>query len=369
MSRPLTVIQLLPALRGGGAERSAIEITAALRRAGHRAIVISAGGALERELRNEGGEHLTLDIGSKRIATWFRARALARLFAELKPDIVHARSRLPAWLGWRAIRHLPPPRPRFLTTAHGLYRPGWWSSIMTRGERVIAVSETVRAHLLQHWPRLDPERIRVIPRGINPRAWPYGYRPMAEWLAAFHREYPALAGGRLMTLPARGTRRKGHAVAIRLLAKLRGSGLDVRLLLLGVLEGARSSYRDELERLTDRLGLRPWVVFAPMRQDIREIYAASALVLQLSTEPEAFGRTVIEALALGRPVLGFAHGGVGELLAELYPPGMVSACDEKALAERALALLDAPPPVARFSGYTVAAMQQATLAVYEELIR
>lgn len=369
MGRRLTVVQLLPALGRGGAERSAVEIAAALARAGHRAVVISQGGALERELANEGGEHLRLDIGSKRLATWFRAGALARLLARLRPDIVHARSRLPAWLGWRALKRLPAPRPRFVTTAHGLYRPGWWSSVMTRGERVIAVSETVRRHLLQHWPRLDPQRIAVIPRGVNPRAWPFGYRPAPEWLAAFRREHPQLREGLLLTLPGRGTRRKGHAAAIRLLAGLRAAGLDARLLLLGLLDGIRPGYRRELERLARRLGLDPWVVFSPMRGDVREIYAASALVLQLSTEPEAFGRTVIEALSLGRPVLGFAHGGVGELLAELYPAGQAPLSDEKALIERARVLLSAPPPVPPLSGYTVAAMQEATLALYEALCR
>jgi glycosyltransferase involved in cell wall biosynthesis len=365
---PLTVVQLLPSLDAGGAERSTVEIATALSRQGHRAIVVSAGGRLVPALHAVGGEHHVLDIGSKRLATWLRAGALARLLADLRPDIVHARSRLPAWLAWRALKRSALRGTHFVTTVHGLNRPGRWSSILTRGERVIAVSETVKAHLLQHYPSLDRDRIRVIPRGIDPLAFPRGIRPDDAWLARFFREFPQLEGGRLLTLPGRGTRLKGHAEAVRLLAALRAKGIDARLLLLGAAGTGRGGYLDEIAGLARTLGVEAFTAISAQREDVRDVYAASDLVLQLSTRPEAFGRTVIEALALGRPVLGFEHGGVGELLRRHYPGGCVPLHDPAALADRATSLLANPAPVAPLSGCLLADMQAATLAVYDEVM-
>ncbi|HRQ65604.1 MAG TPA: glycosyltransferase [Xanthomonadaceae bacterium] len=358
----------MPAMQAGGAERSTVEIAAALVHAGHRAVVVSAGGRMESALLAAGGEHRSMDIGSKRLATWFRAGALARLLRDLKPDIVHARSRLPAWLGWRALRRAGLDHAHFVTTVHGLNRPGRWSSILTRGERVIAVSATVRAHLLAHYPALDAARIRVIPRGIDPAAFPRGYRPDAAWNNAFFDTFPQLRGGRLLTLPGRGTRLKGHAHAVRLLADLRARGVDARLLLLGAADTGRGGYFDEIHALARELGVREHMAVSPQREDVRDVYALSDLVLQLSTQPEAFGRTVIEALALGRPVLGYDHGGVGELLRAHYAQGLSPAGDAQALAVRALALLEEAPEPPVLQGCLLADMQAATLAVYRELV-
>jgi glycosyltransferase involved in cell wall biosynthesis len=141
----------------------------------------------------------------------------------------------------------------------------------------------------------------------------------------------------------------------------------VKLLLLGVLEPGREAYAEELRALIAVRGLQEQVVLSPPRPDVRDIYAVSALVLQLSIKPESFGRTVIEALSLCRPVLGYAHGGVGELLAELYPAGRVTLEDRERLVERAAELLRVAPPIAPLQNYRLADMQQATLSVYAEL--
>jgi glycosyltransferase involved in cell wall biosynthesis len=363
---PLTVVQLIPALQTGGAERSTLEIGRALVAAGHRSVVVSAGGRLVAQLEAEGSRHVALDIGSKSPRTLGSLAPLRRLLAELGPDIVHARSRLPAWLGWWAIKGLRP-RPHFVTTVHGLNTPGRYSGILLRGERVIAVSQSVRDYVLSHYPALDPARVRVIPRGIDPEAFPYGHRPDDAWLQAFHAEFPQLAGAPLLTLPARGTRLKGHHDAIELLAELRRRGVEARLLLLGADEPGREAYTEELRRLVQARGLAERVAISPARSDVRDIYAVSALVLQLSNKPESFGRTVVEALSLCRPVLGYAHGGVGELLAELYPAGRVPPGDREKLVERAAELLRVAPPIPMLHRYRLADMQQATLAVYQEL--
>jgi len=362
----LTVVQLIPALNSGGAERSVLEIARALVQAGHRSVVISAGGRLVAQLQAEGSEHVPLDLGRKSLSTLARLGALRRLLRELQPDIVHARSRLPGWLGWWALKGMTP-RPHFVTTVHGLNSPGRYSAILLRGERVIAVSQTMRDYALSHYPWLEPARVRVIPRGIDPAAFPYGHRPDEAWQKAFLAEYPALAGAPLLTLPARGTRLKGHHDAIELLADLKRRGIEARLLLLGVIEPGREAYLAELQALIRLRGVTSQVVLTPARSDIRDIYAISTLILQLSNKPESFGRTVVEALSLCRPVLGYAHGGVGELLAELYPAGRVPPGDRERLVERAAELLRVAPPIPPLQSYRLADMQQATLALYEEV--
>ncbi|QWT20057.1 glycosyltransferase family 4 protein [Bacillus sp. NP157] len=367
-SRTMTVVQLVPALHSGGAERSTLEIAKALVEAGHRSVVVSAGGRLVAQLEAEGSEHVTLPIGRKSLGTLFTVGKLRRVLRELKPDIVHARSRLPGWIGWWAMKGVKP-RPHFVTTVHGLNSPGHYSSILLRGERVIVVSQTLRDYVLRHYPNdISTARIAVIPRGVDTEAFPYGYRPDDSWQRAFFEEYPQLEGGPLLTLPGRGTRLKGHADAIELIADLQHRAIDARLLLLGADEPGREAYVAEMRELIRARGLGDKVVISPARPDIRDVYAMSSLVLQLSQRPESFGRTVVEALAMCRPVMGYAHGGVGELLAELYPAGRVPLGDRERLVERAAELLRFAPPIPPPRSYRLVDMQAATLAMYAEVV-
>lgn len=368
MTQPrLTVVQLVPALVSGGAERSALEIGRALVAAGHRSIVVSAGGRLVDSLIADGSEHVQLPIGKKSLATLMLVPKLRAILRELNPDIVHARSRLPAWIGWRALRGMPMPRPHFVTTVHGLNSPGWYSSIMARGERVICVSNLVRDHVLRHYRSTDPSRLVLIPRGVDANEFPFGYQPDDDWRARFFAEFPQLDGAPLLTLPARGTRLKGHGDAIELLANLIARGIDCRLLLLGAREAGREAYVAELETMASRLGVADKVMITAPRADVRDVMAISTLILQLSVFPESFGRTVVEALSLCRPVLGYAHGGVGELLTDLYPAGRVPPGDPARLAERAAELMRAAPAIQPLTRYRLSDMQDATLALYTEL--
>ena len=373
--RRLTVVQLLPALEAGGVERSTLEIAQALVRAGHRAIVVSNGGRLLARLEALGAEHVTLDIGRKSPLTFRHVPALRRLFREVDADIVHARSRLPAWLALFALRGMrgrtpPAPVPRFVTTAHGLNSPSRYSGVMTRGERVICVSGCVRDHLLRQYPRTDPRRLVVIPRGVDPRAFPRAPMPDRAARARVAAADPRLNGdGPLLLMPGRGTRLKGHADAIALLANLRASGIDARLWMPGALQDGREAYLAEHKDLAQAAGVEDAVAITDTSDDIAGAYAASNLVLQLSRKPESFGRTVIEALSVGRPVLGWAHGGVGELLQALQPAGAVAPFDKAALASAACNLLAHPPvPAATMQAYRLDAMQEATLALYQSLV-
>lgn len=372
--RRLIVVQLLPALDAGGVERATLEIADALLRGGHRAIVVSAGGRLLPRLLEIGAEHFMVDIGRKSPLTLRHVRALRALFREVDADIVHARSRLPAWLGWWALRGMqgsrpPASRPHFVTTAHGLNSPSRYSAIMARGERVICVSRTVREYLLAQYPATDPARLVVIPRGIDPSAFPWVPHPDREARARIADIHPQLAGdGPLLLLPGRGTRLKGHADAIALLSGLRASGVDARLWMPGAVQASRQDYLAELNALASDAGVKDFVAMTEPTSDMAVAYAASDLVLQLSRKPEAFGRTVIEALSVGRPVLGWAHGGVGELLRELQPAGAVAPFDGDALLRTAWVLLaQAPMPPATMP-YTLQAMQEATLAQYQSVV-
>ena len=364
--RGWTVVQLIPTLGPGGAERTTMEVARALVAKGHRSVVISGGGRWVTRLKAEGSEHITLPIGSKSpalLGALFRLRAALK---ELKPDVVHVRSRLPAWLARFALIGLHP-RPALVTTVHGLNSVSTYSRIMTRGDRVIVVSNMARDHVLKHYPSLNPAVVRVIPRGADPREFPPGHKASDDWRAQFFSDYPMLQGGPLLTLPGRGTRLKGHAEAIELLARLHADGIKARLLLLGVDENRRDRYGAEMRQLAREFGVHRYVAMSPSRGDVRDVYAISQLILQLSVRPESFGRVVAEALCQGRPVLGYDHGGVGELLRELYPAGCVPPLDLGAACERAKALLSNPPPVNSAAVPKISDLQRLTLSVYAEL--
>ena len=367
--RPITVMQLLPALEGGGVERSTLEIGAALEAAGHRSIVVSAGGRLVAPLIAEGSEHVAMPIGRKSFRVLAQVSRLRSLIEQCQPHIVHARSRLPAWVARFALRGLHGAKPHWITSVHGLNSPGRYSAVLTGGERVICVSNSVRAHVLAHYPTVPPQRLRVITPGIDPLAFPHGYRPDAAWQAAFFAAHAQLAGRPLLLLPGRGTRLKGHLDAVRALALLATRhGIQAALYMPGAREPGRADYLDEVLALARILGVGERVVASAPRSDLAAIYAISSAVLQVSTKPEAFGRTALEALSIGVPVVGYAHGGIGELLGALYPEGAVAAGDLDALVAQLARILRAPPSLPPVSGYALADMQADTLALYQDLL-
>lgn len=366
--RRLTILQVLPALDAGGVERGTLEVARALVAAGHRSIVVSRGGRLVAQLEHEGSEHIALPVDRKSLASLFQIRPFRRLLTELKPDIVHARSRIPAWIAWLALRKLDPAtRPHFLTTVHGLYSVSPYSAIMTKGERVIAVSETVRDYILQNYPSCPPERIELIYRGIDPAAFPYDYRPSPEWLAQWQADFPQLIGKRVLTLPGRITRLKGHEAFLDLIAALRRDGADVHGLIVGGAEAKKQAYLTELQQTVADRGLKADISFTGHRSDIREILAVSDVAYSLSTKPESFGRTTLEALSLGTPVIGWDQGGVGEILAHVFPAGRVARDDQAGLLASTRAVLAGGERPAPQHDFTLERMLTRTLATYQRV--
>ncbi len=368
MARRLTVVQMLPALESGGVERGTLEVGRGLVAAGHRSIVISAGGRMVERLLAEGSEHVTWDVGRKRLTTLRWIPRLRRLLAEQRVDILHLRSRLPAWVGYLAWRGMDPAtRPRLVTTVHGFYSVNRYSAIMARGERVIAVSESVRDHLLENYPEVDPARIEVVHRGIDPAQFPRGHAPSSDWLARWKAQYPRLEGQQLLTLPGRLTQLKGHADFLQLVASLRSEGRTVHGLIVGEAQAAKARYATELRERIAASGLDEDVTLTGHRDDMREIYAISTAVLSLSTQAESFGRTVAEALAVGTPVIGYANGGVGEILQHFYPGGGVTPGDVAGCADRLRALLDGTLPRPQQEvDWTLDRMVKSTLRLYAQ---
>lgn len=370
VQRSLTVVQVLPALDGGGVERGTLEVARALVARGHRSIVISAGGRLVNQLCAEGSEHLQWPIGAKNpwILRWIWP--LRRYLVREQVDIVHGRSRLPAWILWLALRGINTERrPWFVTTVHGLYSVSRYSAIMTQGDVVIAVSDTVRRYIRQHYPQVDRARLRTIYRGVDPEEFPYGFRPSNDWLGRWRKKFPQLTGCQVLTLPGRLTRLKGHEVFLQLIASLVHVGLPVHGLVVGDVDPRRRAYAQELQEKVRALNVDSHITFTGHRSDVREIYAISDVVLSLSSQPESFGRTVLEALSMGVPVVGYAHGGVGEVLGRVFPRGAVPLGDSAALQRRVTELLLSRPDVTvpPFKAYRLDSMLQETLALYEEL--
>jgi glycosyltransferase involved in cell wall biosynthesis len=366
----LTIVQVLPALASGGVERGTLEVGRYLVEHGHRSIVISAGGRLVEQLQREGSEHVAWDIGRKSLWTLRIVPRLRRFLIEQEVDILHARSRMPAWIAYLAWRSMDRnARPRFITTVHGLYSVNAYSAVMSKGERVIAVSETVRDYILRNYPNVAAGRITVIPRGIDPHAYPLGYRPSAEWLAAWQAQYPQLGGKKVLALPGRITRLKGHEDFIALIGQLTKLGEPVHGLIIGGASAKKLRYLNELKNKIRLAGLTDAITFTGQRDDLREIMAVSDIVLSLSTQPESFGRTVLEALSLGVPVVGYDHGGVGEQLRRLYPPGQIALGDIDALVRKCRDIQAASRIKLNAHLPTLEDMLASTLAVYEHAMQ
>jgi glycosyltransferase involved in cell wall biosynthesis len=359
------VVQALAALSVGGSELVATEISASLSRQGHRVTVVGASGPLAERVTSSGAEFLDWPIGKKRFNTLRYIRRLAAWLQTHEPDILHAHSRLPAWICHLALKKLGPGRrPVFITSMHGQYTVSPYSAIMARGDRVVAVSRHIRDYTLSNYRFVNPKHLAVIHGGVSKSDFPHGYRPTDEWFTQTWSEFPQLRGKRLLLLPARLSRYKGHTTFIELLSALAPEFPDIH----GVIVGpgrAGSRYRAELEGLAERSGVIEKVCFTGLRTDMRDWMAAAEIVFNLCSDPpEAFGRTVPEALHLGVPVIAWNHGGVSETLAEMFPEGAVPADNRAALRARTRAFLQARPSVAGSGAFLLERSMAETLRLY-----
>ena len=385
-SRP-TILQIIPRLDTGGAERSVVEIAAAVVRAGGRALVLAEPGRLAPEVVAAGGEIMDFPAATKNpLRMLANARAIERVIRQWSVDLVHARSRAPAWSALLAARRARVP---FVTTYHGAYGETnavkrFYNGVMARGDVVIANSRYTADLIAQRYgtPR---GRLEAIHRGVDCRQFdPAMIAP--ERVSALRARWGVDPAARVILHAARLTAWKGQSVLIDAAAKLKAAGQlgDAVVVLAGDAQG-RHAYLQSLHTQVAQAGLQHQVRLVGHVEDMSAAYLTAHVTVVASTEPEAFGRAAIEAAAMGSPVIATAVGAPPEtVLAEpavgedaitgwLVPPG-----DAAALAERlAVALALDPAERAAMAGrarahvlaqFTVEAMQRRTLAVYDRLL-
>lgn len=364
----MKVVQVLPALASGGVERGTLEVAKYLVEQGHQSYVISAGGRLVPELVNAGSQHIEWSLGSKSLLTFRHIWKLRKWLEENQIDILHVRSRMPAWICYLAWKGMNPAiRPKLITTVHGPYSVNRYSAVMTKGEKVIVISEMIRDYVLHNY-QIDPQRLVLNYRGIDPVLYSPRYSPSDEWLHDWYQQYPQTTGKKLLCLPARITRWKGQTDFIELIAKLSQQRPDIHGLIVGETKKGKDKFLQELHALAAQKGVSEHISFTGHRSDLKDIMAISELVFSFSTAPEAFGRTTIEALSLGTPVIGYAHGGVAEQLARLLPAGQVKPNDIQHALTLADEWLKSPPDIAHQHPFKLSIMLANTLAIYQQCL-
>ena len=377
-----TILQVIPHLSAGGAERTTIEVAEALRAAGAKALVASVGGRLEGELTRAGAELIRIDgLATKNpIHIYSNASVLSKIIARHKVDLVHARSRAPAWSALWAARRMKKP---FVTTYHGVYNARsapkrLYNSVMARGDLVIANSEFTAAHVRKEHPQAA-ERIITIPRGVDIGKFsPEAVLPARRSALQKAWRLPAENAGAIILLPARMTGWKGHREAIAAAARLESSkDQPWRMIFAGDDQG-REGYLQELAALIAQHGLEDRIAIVGHCDDMPAAFALADIVIAPSNEPEAFGRVAAEAGAMGVPVIGSSIGAQGEIIVDGETGFIVPPMNPAALADAMGKLLDRGPEGRKTMGdaamirvrqkFTTAALQQATLAVYERLM-
>jgi glycosyltransferase involved in cell wall biosynthesis len=373
-SRPPAVLQVVPSLVTGGVERGTVEIAQALVNGGWQSVVVSSGGPMVREVERARAVHVTLPVDSKNpVVMRANVGRLVDVIKRYNIDIVHARSRAPAWTAVAAARRTGR---HFVTTFHNAYGAHsrlkrFYNSVMAKGERVIAISDFVAEHAAELYG-VGSDRLRVIPRGVDVTRFD-PERVSAERLIALSRQWRLPDGAFVVMLPGRLTRWKGHTVVIDALALL--GRTDLRCLFVG---GGDARYARELERRAEQRGLGPVVQIVDDCRDMPAAYMLADVVVSASTSPEGFGRVIVEAQAMGRLVIATDHGGARETVVPgstgwLVPPG-----DPRALAE---ALMEAMTlgPEARLAQaqraidhvrrhFNAISMAARTLEVYDEIL-
>jgi len=347
-----TVLQILPALNQGGVERGTVQIDNAIVAAGWNSIVVSSGGRLVEQLK---GTHIELPVATKNpFKILANARKLQSIIKEHNVDIVHARSRAPAWSASVATKKT---NTHFMTTFHGTHKIGnafklWYNSIMVSGEQVIAVSEFIKKHILENY-KIDASKITVIQRGVN--------------LEEFNPDIAPIGLGmpkdkKVVMLPGRITRWKGQKIFAEAMADIDAVGVIVG-------DIGSSEYMREIEDI-----LPDNVIIIPGTSSLSEVLANADCVVTASTQAEAFGRISIEAQAMGKPVVATAIGGSLETVIEnvtgtLVEPNNVAAMRvgiEKVLSAKTDWKKNCTENAAKFSQQI---MCEKTLSVYKKVLQ
>lgn len=373
--KPPVILQVLPELRSGGVERGTVEIARAIVQAGGVSLVASAGGSMVGQIQQVGAKHITLPLASKNPFTiWLNSLRLASIIRKYNVDIVHARSRAPAWSAWLATQKTGC---KFITTFHGTYglQNEWkkkYNAIMTRGDLVIAISHFISDHIQKNY-EIDPAKIRIIHRGVdlqlfNPQA--HSTQRMIE----LAQEWRLPEDLPVILFPGRFARWKGQEIFVKALAKLPHRNFFA--VLLGDDKG-HPNYRQEIEQLIVDWGLSGHVRIARHTPFVTEAYMLAKLIVATSIEPEAFGRVVLEAQAMGKPVIATNQGGPQETVVDKETGLLVPPNDEETLAAAIDNVLSMPEDlykqveqdaIANAKLFSLDKMCEQTIRVYLELL-
>ena len=323
-----TVLQVLPAMDAGGAEQGCLDINAELVKAGSQSLVACNGGLRLHEIGRTGGVHINLPVDSKNPITIMRnIGRIQNIIKEYDVDIVHARSRAPAWSCYYACKRTKTP---FVTTCHAPYNINGalklkYNSVMAKGDRVIAISEYVADYLREHY-QVNNDKMHTIYRGIPLEIYhPTSVTP--ERMIQLSRAWRLPEEASIILLPGRLTRWKGQHVLIEAMSMVKNT--NAFAVILGSDQG-RKAYRKELEGLVEKYGLQDKIRLVDHCRDMPAAYMLSTIVVSASTDPEGFGRVPVEAQAMGRIAIGVDHGASKETVKTgitgwLIPPGNATA--------------------------------------------
>lgn len=374
------ILQVAPELSAGGVERTVLEVTEAIVEAGGRALLASRGGRLEAEFERLGGELFRMDAKSRNPLTIrINEGKLRQIIREEKVDLVHARSRAPAWSAYAAAKAEAVP---FVTTYHGAYSgtsglKRAYNSVMAKGDIVIANSNWIAEHIRQIH-ETPAEKIVTIPRGVDLAEFdPKAVVPAR--IDAIRQSWGLLCDKRLtLFLPGRLTEWKGQGLAIDAFAALAPDERAGMVLVLAGDPQGRDRYVDELQYKITGMGIEHSVIIAPHIGDMAAAYLASDIVLAPSIRPEAFGRVAAEAAAMERPVIVSDHGGGRETVIEYETGARVTPGDARALSGALRAMIGLGPTVRASMGaagrahvirhFSKRGLQTATLTVYKRLL-
>ncbi len=359
----MNILQIIPALEVGGAERGTVELAQHLVARGHRSVVISGGGELVSRLEASGSKHVRLPVGDKNPWTVFRmVREVSRIIEKEKIDLVHARSRVPGFIAFLACRKTFRP---FVTTCHGYYRKNFFGYCMGWAKRVIVSSQAIGKHMLEDF-EVVPERLALIPRGVD----------LDEFTYRSSRK--RLEGDFTVGMIGRITPLKGHLDFIRAVSRVVRVFPKIRVLIVGEAPPERAKYREELELLVKRLGLHQTVEFWGRSQNIPDVLFEMDLLVVATKTPEAFGRVIIEAGACGVPVVATRVGGIVEILDEGKDGLLVPPRDPLALSEAIVRVLKDPALAESFAKrlrekvekkYSLKQMVDKTIHEYEKALK
>ena len=357
----MKIIQLLPELKVGGVERGTVDLSDHLVKLGHDSAVISAGGQLVNLLNDHGAKHYELPIAKKNIRALSQITNLKKIYSEFQPDIVHVRSRFPAWINYFALKNFHECKPIVISTFHGLYSKPFYSKSMSYADEIIAISQTVKKYIQKNYS-VDESNLHLIYRGCDLQE--FNRSPLSqEWKKTWFNEFPQTNNKIILNLPGRITSWKGIESFIDLFSYIDTSRFH------GIIPGPvarnKRSYFNSLNKLIKQKNLTEHITFCGARSDIADVYKISNIVMNLSSKPEPFGRTIIEAAACGSHVMGWDRGGVKESIQSINPIGLVDYGNVETLAKQIDQVLVTPPPESIPEQFTKESLVNATMNVYE----